>query len=65
MKIMKIIEIINYILLFMGNNKYNFVLFSILIVLFYIDVSCNILDNFLILLNIYKYDHKQINFKKY
>ena len=45
MKIMKIIEIINYILLFMGNNKYNFVLFSILIVLFYIDVSCNILDN--------------------
>ena len=45
MKIMKIIEIINNILLFMGNNKYNFVLFSILIVLFYIDVSCNILDN--------------------
>ena len=45
MKIMKIIEIINYILLFMGNNKYNFVLFSILIVLFYIDVSSNILDN--------------------
>ena len=62
---MKIIEIINFILLFIGNNKYNFVLFSILIVLFYIDVSCNILDNFLILLNIYKYDHKQINFKKY
>ena len=45
MKIMKIIEIINYILLFMGNNKYNFVLFSILIVLFYIDVSSNILGN--------------------
>ncbi len=45
MKIMKIIEIINFILLFMGNNKYNFVLFSILIVLFYIDVSSNILDN--------------------
>ena len=45
MKIMKIIEIINNILLFMGNNKYNFVLFSILIVLFYIDVSSNILDN--------------------
>ena len=65
MKIMKIIEIINFILLFIGNNKYNFVSFSILIVLFYIDVSCNILDNFLILLNIYKYDHKQINLKKY
>jgi len=45
MKIMKIIEIINFILLFIGNNKYNFVLFSILIVLFYIDVSSNILDN--------------------
>ena len=41
MKIMKIIEIINFILLFIGNNKYNFVLFSILIVLFYIDVSSN------------------------
>ena len=46
MKIMKIIEIFNYILLFMGNNKYNFVLFSILIVLFYIDVSSNILEIF-------------------
>ena len=45
MKIMKIIEIINFILLFIGNNKYNFVLFSILIVLFYIDVSSNILGN--------------------
>lgn len=42
---MKIIEIINFILLFIGNNKYNFVLFSILIVLFYIDVSSNILGN--------------------
>ena len=45
MKIMKIIKIFNFIFLFIGNNKYNFVLFSILIVLFYIDVSSNILYN--------------------